>query len=78
MDEPQHLLDAVARANLPVSRAQAVIASDEFTQAVRDIEQQYGQLGISSVPVVIFNQRHLISGAQAPEVFAQAILEYAH
>jgi len=77
MDEPQNLLDAVARANLPVSRAQAVIESDEFSQAVRDIEQQYGQLGISSVPAVIFNQRHLISGAQAPEVYVQAILEYA-
>ena len=44
---------------------------------VRTQEQFYQQQGIHSVPAVIINARHLISGGQAPDVFEQALREIA-
>jgi predicted DsbA family dithiol-disulfide isomerase len=62
---------------LPTKRAQEILNSDEFSQAVRDQEQKYMQLGINSVPAIIFNNQYLVQGGQAPEVFAKALLEYS-
>ena len=58
-------------------RAQAVLASDAFAQEVREREQFYTRQGIHAVPAVIINDRHLISGGQAPEVFEQALRQIA-
>ena len=44
---------------------------------VRDHEQFYLRSGINSVPAVIINDRHVISGGQPPEVFAQALRQIA-
>jgi predicted DsbA family dithiol-disulfide isomerase len=76
-DDQQNILDAVARAELPTKRAQEILNSDEFSQAVRSQEQKYMQLGINSVPAIIFNNHYLVQGGQAPEVFAKALLEYS-
>jgi predicted DsbA family dithiol-disulfide isomerase len=43
------------------------------TEPVRAQERFYQQNGINSVPAVIINERHLISGGQPPEVFEQAL-----
>ena len=40
---------------------------------MRAQERFYQQNGINSVPAVIINERHLISGGQPPEVFEQAL-----
>ena len=50
---------------------------DEFAAEVRAAERHYQQAGISSVPAVIINDRHLISGGQPPEVFEQALRQLA-
>jgi predicted DsbA family dithiol-disulfide isomerase len=76
-DDQQNILDAVARAELPTKRAQEILNSDELSQTVRDQEQKYMQLGINSVPAIIFNNQYLVQGGQAPEVFAKALLEYS-
>jgi predicted DsbA family dithiol-disulfide isomerase len=47
--------------------------SDTFADEVRAQEQFYLGQGINSVPAVIINDRHLISGGQPPEVFEQAL-----
>lgn len=54
-------------------RARQILSGDEFVQEVRSQEQFYQQQGIHSVPAVIINDRHLISGGQPPEVFEQAL-----
>jgi predicted DsbA family dithiol-disulfide isomerase len=71
------LLQAVAEAGLPVERARAILASDEFAADVRAQEQFYIQNGIQGVPAVIVNERHLISGGQPPEVFEAALRQIA-
>jgi predicted DsbA family dithiol-disulfide isomerase len=67
------LVRVAASVGLDAARAQAILESDEFAQEVREHERFYQQHGINSVPAIILNDQHLISGGQPPEVFAQAL-----
>ncbi len=71
------LLAGVREAGLNETRASAILASDEFAQEVREREAFYQGHGIRSVPAVIINDRHLISGGQPAEVFEQALRQIA-
>jgi predicted DsbA family dithiol-disulfide isomerase len=71
------LLRVAGEVGLDVAAARAVLDSDEFADAVREREQFYQQQGIHSVPAIIINDRHLISGGQPPEVFEQALRQIA-
>ena len=71
------LLAAVATAGLDVARAGQILAGDEFAAAVREAEAMWQRAGIHSVPAVVINERHLISGGQPPEVFEQALRKIA-
>ena len=71
------LVKVCASVGLDAARAQAILDSDEFAEEVRTQEQFYVQHGINSVPAVIINERHLISGGQPPEVFEQALRQIA-
>lgn len=71
------LLQAVADAGLDPARARAVLASTEFTAEVRAEQQLFLNAGIHSVPAVIFNRQHLISGGQPVAVFEDALRQFA-
>ena len=71
------LLSLAVQVGLDGERARAILASDEFSAEVRGRQQFYLQQGIHSVPAVIINDRHLISGGQPPEVFEQALRQIA-
>jgi predicted DsbA family dithiol-disulfide isomerase len=71
------LLACVREAGLDEARAQAILASEEFAAEVREREQFYLSHGIHSVPAVIINDRHLISGGQPAAVFEQALRQIA-
>ena len=62
---------------LSTQRAQEILASDEYASDVRERERFYLDQGIHSVPAVIINDRHLISGGQPAEVFEQALRKIA-
>jgi len=71
------LLRAVRTTDLDVDEAQRVLATDDFAADVREQEQFFLDQGIHSVPAVVINDRHLISGGQPPEVFEQALRQLA-
>lgn len=71
------LLATVASVGLDVNEAQSILASDTYAQEVRETEQFYQQAGIHSVPAVIINDKHLISGGQPAAVFEQALRRIA-
>ena len=71
------LVRVAGEAGLDTARAQAILDTDEFANDVRDHEQFYLRSGINSVPAVIINDRHVISGGQPPEVFANALRQIA-
>lgn len=71
------LLDLAGQVGLNTAEAAQVIASGAYADEVRAAEQQWMQAGIHSVPAVVINQRHLIQGGQPPEVFEQALRQFA-
>ena len=71
------LLRLATEVGLNTARANAILESDTFAAEVRAQEQYYQQQGIHSVPAVIINDRHLISGGQPPEAFEQALRQLA-
>jgi predicted DsbA family dithiol-disulfide isomerase len=71
------LLACAVEAGLDRERAQAVLDSDAFAQDVRERQRFYTAHGIHSVPAVIINDRHLISGGQPAAVFEQALRRIA-
>ena len=71
------LLQVVSDVGLDANRAKAILVSDEFADAVREREQFYLKAGIQSVPAIIINNKHLISGGQPVEVFENALRHIA-
>ena len=77
MESHDVLLRAVELVGLDVRRARAILDGDEFAAEVREREAFYTEQGIHSVPAVIINDRHLISGGQPAAVFEQALRRIA-
>ncbi len=77
MESHEVLLAAASQAGLDVPRAQAILGSEEFAAEVREAEAFYSSHGINSVPAVIINNKHLISGGQPVAVFEQALRKIA-
>ena len=71
------LVDIAAGVGLDAERARQILDSDEFAEEVRIAEQFFIQAGISSVPAIIIERQHLISGGQPPEIFERALREIA-
>ncbi|MEY2890940.1 MAG: hypothetical protein RJA98_848 [Pseudomonadota bacterium] len=72
------LLAAARKAGLDEAAATAVIDRPErWADEVREHEAFWKGAGINSVPAVIINDKHLISGGQPPEVFEQALRQIA-
>jgi len=71
------LLELAAQVGLPVDRARQVLERNEFADEVREAERFWQGAGIQSVPAVVINRRHLISGGQPSEVFEQALRQIA-
>lgn len=67
------LLSLVGKVGLDTARAREILQSDAFAAEVRSQQAFYGRHGIRSVPAIILNDRHLISGGQPPEVFEEAL-----
>lgn len=71
------LLQVVSGVGLDTTRAADILASDEFAADVRERADFFAAHGIRSVPAIIINDRHLISGGQPVEVFEQALRQLA-
>ena len=71
------LLAAVREAGLNEVAANEVLDMDAYADKVRAVERMYQQAGVRSVPAVIINNKHLISGGQPSAVFEQALRKIA-
>ena len=67
------LVTLAEEAGLDGMRARKVLASGEYADAVRAQERFYQEQGITAVPSVIFNDRHLLQGGQPVETFENAL-----
>ncbi len=71
------LLELAAAVGLPAGRAREVLAQGLFADEVREAERFWQDAGISSVPAVVVNRKHLIAGGQPSAVFEQALRQIA-
>jgi predicted DsbA family dithiol-disulfide isomerase len=75
--EHRQLLTVVESIGLDGAEAKNILDSDKYTADVRKQQQFYQSAGVSSVPAVIINDKHLISGGQPTETFEQALKQIA-
>ena len=71
------LVQLAGSAGLDTARASQILASDDYAGDVRQREKLYLDQGIHSVPAIIINEQHLISGGQPADVFEQALRQIA-
>jgi predicted DsbA family dithiol-disulfide isomerase len=69
------LVETAQSVGLDADEAREVLTSGAYTNEVREAEKNNQQMGIQSVPSIIFNQRYLVTGGQPVEQFVQAIQE---
>ena len=71
------LADVAADIGLDRSEALAVLKDQRFAAAVEKEKQHWQQQGLQSVPSMVFNERHLISGAQGVENYKSILQQLA-
>jgi predicted DsbA family dithiol-disulfide isomerase len=71
------LLAIATEAGLDSARAQVMLDTDEFSEAVRQDEDEAQLFGLTGVPAFVLNRKYLISGAQPTEIFTQALQKLA-
>ena len=71
------LVRLATEAGLDAAAAREVLASGAFANEVRELEALYRQHGINSVPTMVLNGRHLVSGSQSVEYYEQMLRQMA-
>ena len=71
------LADIAAEVGLDRDEALAVLEEQRFAKEVRAEERHWQQQGIQSVPAMIFNERHLVSGAQGVDNYVNILEQLA-
>ncbi len=69
------LADVAAEIGLDHAEALAVLADQRYAAEVRAAEHYWQNQGIQAVPAIIFNRRHLVSGAQGVENFTRILTQ---
>lgn len=77
VSDPEVLVAAAGSVGLDAGQASEVLTSDLHAEDVRQAEQLWRSRGIQAVPAIVINGKWLISGAQSPEAFEQALREIA-
>ncbi|MBV8647020.1 DsbA family oxidoreductase [Paludibacterium sp.] len=77
INDREVLATIAGEAGLSREAARAELASARHGDAVRAQERYYQEAGIHAVPAVIFNQQHLVSGAQPLPAFEQVLRQIA-
>ena len=60
---------------LDIAEAKAVLANERYAKVVREREAFWTSNGISGVPAMIFNQKHLVTGAQGADNYTSILTQ---
>ena len=71
------LVRLAGEVGMDTDRAREILASDACADATRRRQKQFADAGIRSVPAIILDRQHLISGGQPVEVFERALRQVA-
>ena len=75
LSDPEVLVAVAAETGLDEAEARAVLDDQRYAQAVRTEERFWQQQGITGVPAMIFDRRHLVTGAQGTETYARIVAQ---
>jgi predicted DsbA family dithiol-disulfide isomerase len=67
------LVEAAQSVGLDAAQARDVLTSGAYGDEVRAEEQNNQEMGLQSVPAIIFNRRYLVTGGQPVEQFVKVI-----
>jgi predicted DsbA family dithiol-disulfide isomerase len=70
-----YLANAATRAGVPAARAEALLAGDEYANAVRADKKLAREAGVTAVPFTILGGRLAIPGAATADAYADAITQ---
>lgn len=73
IDDRGALLEIGVAVGLPKNEVEDLLNGDLFSEEVKADEMQARSIGIRSVPFFVLNNKFAVSGAQAPELFFQAL-----
>ena len=76
-NDRETLVRLAAQVGLDAASAREVLVSGAFAREVRELEVFYRERGINSVPAMILNGRHLVSGSQSVEYYEQMLRQMA-
>lgn len=67
------LAGLAAEIGVPKDEAKKLLEGDRFSKEVRDDEAEGQKHGVNAVPCFIINRKHVVRGAQPPDVFQDAL-----
>ncbi|WP_349747252.1 DsbA family oxidoreductase [Pseudomonas frederiksbergensis] len=76
-NDRETLVRLAAQVGLDAASAREMLVSGAFAQEVRELEVFYRERGINSVPAMVLNGRHLVSGSQSVEYYEQMLRQMA-
>ena len=78
VDQIDVLVAEAEAVGLDSTQSRAVLEDERYSEAVRAEEQEWMRRGIQGVPAFIFNEQHMVPGAQDPAMLANTILEISN
>ncbi|MBU2892648.1 DsbA family oxidoreductase [Colwellia sp. D2M02] len=69
------LIKEAGAVGISAEQAQAALEDDTLKAHVKALESQWQQMGVSSVPTVVFNRTSALTGAQPQATFTQILRE---
>jgi predicted DsbA family dithiol-disulfide isomerase len=73
ISDRETLLELAAEVGLDAEEVRAMLATDDYTRAIRADEAEAARRGIRGVPGFVIEGRHAFSGAQPADVLAEAL-----
>lgn len=67
------LISMASDVGLDTAKTRAMLESDQFSNAVRNDEAKAREIGIHGVPFFVIDEKHQMSGIQAPETILQLL-----
>lgn len=77
VSDRETLVRIASECGLDADTAGEILDGDRYADDVRASQAYFRDRGITSVPAIIIDNQHLISGGQPPEVFERALRELA-
>lgn len=77
LSDPDVLVDAAGQVSLDRAEAALVLDDQRYASEVRGLEQFWIQQGIRGVPAIVFDKKHLVTGAQGVENYGQILRQLA-